>query len=195
MTKSGAHHHGNLPEALIEAGMALLREGGPDALTLRRTAARAGVSHAAPAHHFDGLGGLMTAMAARAYATFAESMIWHRDRAEPAPFPQLLGVCNGYLTFAQTDAGLFHLLFVSQDVNREDPSVMQASGLAYLVLREACLPFSPTLSPDPVTEIAVWTMVHGYALLGLNLPDSPKRSIVEIPPIEELLARIVQKAR
>ena len=52
------HHHGNLRPALIKAGIALLEEGGIDALSLRKCAARAGVTHAAPAHHFDGLAGL-----------------------------------------------------------------------------------------------------------------------------------------
>ncbi len=58
------HHHGNLREALIVAGIEILKEGGLPALTLRACAARAGVSHAAPAHHFDGLPGLVTAIAA-----------------------------------------------------------------------------------------------------------------------------------
>ena len=58
------HHHGNLREALITAGVGLLNEGGLSALTLRKCAARAGVSHAAPAYHFKGLNGLLTAIAA-----------------------------------------------------------------------------------------------------------------------------------
>lgn len=189
------HHHGNLRQALIEAGLALLVEGGTPALTLRRAAARAGVSHAAPAHHFDGLGGLLTAMAARAYRDFAQAMILRRDLAPPGAFAALLGVAQGYLDFALTRAGLFHLIFVSPEVDRNDPEVMTASLAAYQVLREACLPFSATGQPDPVIETAVWTAVHGYALLGLNLPDSPKRSIVAIPPIEALLARIVPAPR
>jgi DNA-binding transcriptional regulator YbjK len=51
-------HHGNLRAALVSAGIELLEEGGLEALTLRKCAARAGVSHAAPAHHFEGLQGL-----------------------------------------------------------------------------------------------------------------------------------------
>ncbi|WP_141215717.1 TetR/AcrR family transcriptional regulator, partial [Hahella sp. CCB-MM4] len=70
-------------DALIEAGLSLLIEGGPEGLTLRRAAARAGVSHAAPAHHFNGLPGLQTAIATRAFALFTVTMISHRDAAEP----------------------------------------------------------------------------------------------------------------
>ncbi len=196
MTKDLPHHHGDLREALIAAGLRLLAEGGPSALTLRRAAALAGVSHAAPAHHFDGLKGLQTAMAARAYAQFTGSMIQHRAAAELAlnnDFSRLVGVCDGYLAFAMDRAGLFHLLFVSAEVTRDDPQVMQASAAAYQVLRDACLPFSPDGTPDPQIETLVWTMVHGYALLGLNLPDCPKRSLFDIPPFDVLLARILQR--
>jgi AcrR family transcriptional regulator len=195
MTKEAPYHQGNLREALIEAGLQLLAEGGPSALTLRRAAARAGVSHAAPAHHFDGLQGLLTAMAVRAYQDFSAALIAPREAADATAFAQLCGVCRGYLAFAKDNAGLFHLLFVSGDVARDDPTLMQASGLAYQVLREACLPFSNTLQPDPEVEISVWSMVHGYALLGLNLPESPKRMIVDIPAFEVLLERIVENRR
>lgn len=191
MTKESPHHHGNLREALIEAGLQLLKEGGPAALTLRRAAARAGVSHAAPAHHFDGLGGLLTAMATRAYRAFTTSMIDHRAKADTSDFAQLLGVCEGYLAFADINAGLFYLLFVSQEVNRSDPDLQKESYRSYQVLRDACLPFSPNGQPDPVIETAVWSMVHGFALLGLNRQDSPKRSIVEIPAFADMLSRVV----
>lgn len=193
MTQDQPHHHGNLREALIESGLQLLATGGPSALTLRRAAALAGVSHAAPAHHFDGLSGLMTAMAERAYRDFTAAMVQHREAADTDDFSSLVGVCDGYLAFAMDRAGLFHLLFVSAEVTRDDPQVMQASAAAYQVLRDACLPFSPDGAPDPQIETLVWTMVHGYALLGLNLPDCPKRSLFDIPPFDVLLARILQR--
>ena len=66
--------HGNLKEALVLAGMQILEEEGLAALTLRRCAALAGVSHAAPAHHFDGLKGLRTAIAIRGYAILEQMM-------------------------------------------------------------------------------------------------------------------------
>jgi hypothetical protein len=135
----------------------------------------------------------MTPMAAQAYESFARAMIMQREQARPDAFARLVGVCDGYLAFAESDAGLFHLLFVSRDVQRDDPSLMEASARAYQVLRAACLPFAPTPLPDPEIEIAVWSMVHGYALLGLNLPDSHKRSITAIPPMAQLLARLLRQ--
>ena len=46
------YHHGSLHSALIEASIALAREGGPDRVILREAARAAGVSHSAAYRHF-----------------------------------------------------------------------------------------------------------------------------------------------
>lgn len=178
-----------LREALIEAGLALLGEGGPQALTLRRAAARAGVSHAAPAHHFDGLAGLMTAMAERAFRRFADSMAAARNAAGPDPHARLLSVCDGYLDFARANAGLFHLMFAAPEVDRADPALAAASRTAYGLLRDACAPFG---DPRPeVLERAVWSLVHGYASLGGDALAAPASDRAAASPFADLLGRLV----
>lgn len=150
--------------ALIEAAIGLLQSGGLAGMTLRQAAARAGVSHAAPAHHFDGLPGLLTATAAHAFQIFTAHMTEARDAAPPEPRAQLLAVCEGYLAFAKGHAGLFQLMFTSAAVCHDDPALMAASHAAYGVLRAACTPFD---APDPkALETAVWALVHGYAALA-----------------------------
>ena len=57
------YHHGALRQALIDATEALLAEKGADGFSLREVARRAGVSAAAPAHHFGDASGLLTAVA------------------------------------------------------------------------------------------------------------------------------------
>jgi AcrR family transcriptional regulator len=157
-----------LRDTLIEAGIALLDEGGMPALTLRRAAARAGVSHAAPAHHFAGLPGLLTAMAGRAFDLFVQAMQAKIAAAPEAPRDRLLATCQGYLDFATNHAGLFHVMFVSPEVDRGAAEVMPQAALAYQLLRQACLPFAPDGAPDAGLELAVWSMVHGYAVLRLG---------------------------
>lgn len=181
-------HHGNLREALIEAGLAILREEGAAGLTLRRAAARAGVSHAAPAHHFAGLDGLLSAIAARAFALFTAEMEAARDAAGPAAFDRLAGVCEGYLAFSRRNAGLFRVMFTTPGLHRDDPDLMRHSGAAYQVLRDACAPFAGT--PREETELAVWSLVHGYAALGFAGPQTPGRPFGEPPPFRPLLARL-----
>ena len=57
----GGYHHGDLRQAMITAAEAVLAEKGLAGFTLRECARRAGVSPAAPAHHFGNLTGLLTA--------------------------------------------------------------------------------------------------------------------------------------
>ncbi|GAB1480566.1 hypothetical protein MASR2M74_31460 [Paracoccaceae bacterium] len=183
------HHHGNLRDALIDAGLALLREGGTGALTLRRAAARAGVSHAAPAHHFDGLRGLLTAIATRAFSDFTAAMQTAQARAEPTAFGGVLGICRGYMDYAEQNSGLFHLIFVSPEVDRSDPALRAAADAAYGTLRRACLPFSADGQPDGVTEAAVWSLVHGFTLLRLN----SRETLAGRPDFLLLLQRVLPK--
>ncbi|GHC61529.1 TetR/AcrR family transcriptional regulator [Neogemmobacter tilapiae] len=178
-------------DRLIDAGLELLLEGGTEALTWRKTAARAGVSHAAPAHYFSALPDLLTAIAARAFDRFSAEMILARDRAGPNPRARLHGICQGYLAFAATHAGVFHIMFTESTVNRTDEDFGRASTQSYLILRDCCAPFC---TPDDREELefAVWSSVHGYAMLGLQSPDAQKRrAISNIPPFATLLEKIL----
>lgn len=183
------HPESPLREALIEAGLALLIEGGAEGLTLRRAAARAGVSHAAPAHHFNGLSGLQTAIASRAFALFTEAMLRRREAAPDRPWPRLLAICEGYLDFAAERSGLFHIMFGCPDLDMLDADLARESARAYAVLRDTCLPFAGG-QPDPVLEAQVWTSVHGYALLNFAAPGALLGTETP-PPFATLLARIV----
>ena len=105
------HHHGNLRAALIEAGIALLAREGASGLTLRKCAALVGVSHAAPAHHFAGLPGLLDAIAAKGFAMFSDAMEGEAQRGPDEPRARLEAICLGYLEFARAQPALFDLMF------------------------------------------------------------------------------------
>ena len=65
--------------ALVEAGLALLAEGGVAALTLRAAARRAGVTHAAPYRHFADKEALLAAVADEAAGTLVEAVAHETD--------------------------------------------------------------------------------------------------------------------
>ncbi|MCF6322682.1 MAG: TetR/AcrR family transcriptional regulator [Rhizobiaceae bacterium] len=165
LDKLNTHHHGNLHEALIVAGIELLNEGGMHALTLRKCAARAGVSHAAPAHHFDGLNGLLAAIVARGFQQFTEAMVGEREKAAKDPFSILCAICRGYLKFAITNEALFNLMFSPQMQDLEDNNSQRELPDAYQVLRDACAPFKHGSNGAAGTELMVWSLVHGFAQL------------------------------
>ena len=64
------YHHGDLRRVLIDAALKLAEEGGPEAVSVREAARRAGVSPGAPFRHFDSRAALMTAVAEEAQRRF-----------------------------------------------------------------------------------------------------------------------------
>ena len=59
-----SYHHGNLRQALIDAGLAVTRNGGPSALSLRDLARRLGVSPNAVYRHFADRDNLLATISA-----------------------------------------------------------------------------------------------------------------------------------
>ncbi|NOZ32822.1 MAG: TetR/AcrR family transcriptional regulator [Alphaproteobacteria bacterium] len=168
-------------EALIGAGIELLDEGGLGGLTLRRCAARAGVSHAAPAHHFAGLSGLLTAIVARGYKIFTRTMIAERSQAAADPRAQLVAICNGYLRFSEENGALFTLMFSTQNLDFDNPELATSSAAAYQVLADGCAPFRQGAAGSTGTEIMVWSLVHGFATLSRrNRPGQANRMNPEL---------------
>ncbi|WP_370313401.1 TetR/AcrR family transcriptional regulator [Sagittula sp.] len=170
------HHHGNLKPALVEAGIALLEEGGLEALSLRKCAARAGVSHAAPAHHFGNAEGLRRAIADEGFARFEKAMLRHAEAAPQTPRDRLRGIARGYLAFARSEPALYDLIFSFREASPFTEQERGASA-AYRVLRDTCAPLVPPGTDPLVIETQVWALVHGFILLemtgriGNALPD------------------------
>src|ERR1700751_2004786 len=75
------YHHGALREALLQAAERVLERDGLAGLTLRAVAREAGVSHAAPTHHFGDLTGLVSELAAIGFRQFNAAMASACDAA------------------------------------------------------------------------------------------------------------------
>jgi AcrR family transcriptional regulator len=159
------HHHGDLRRALITSSMTLLAKGGSAALTLRRAAAAAGVSHAAPTHHFGSLDGLRSAVATEGFHLFCDAMERHVQAAEPAPRARLTALCMGYLEFALSHPSLLDLMFREERSFDKDPALLAASTEAYQALARTAAPFVSAAHPARVTEAQIWSFIHGYAVL------------------------------
>lgn len=188
-------HHGNLKEALVLAGMQLLKEEGLDALTLRRCAALAGVSHAAPAHHFDGLTGLKTAIATRGYAIFEKSMRDGINAAGPDRGAQAVGMALGYVKFATEHNAMFNLIFDSPDKFIHNPEWVEAGASARQVLSEVSSYLVDGKGGPSATEVTLFALAHGYAKLieiGRVVPGSGDGRDVKL---EDVMSRIQFEAK
>jgi AcrR family transcriptional regulator len=176
------HHHGNLKLALVEAGVSLLAEGGLEALSLRKCAARAGVSHAAPAHHFKGLKGLLTAIVAFGFETFTRYMVEARDQAANTPRARLEAICKGYIDFSREYEAVATLMFMKERFDTNDPDFQRTSSASYSVLAEACAPYRSGTMNEKHVETLVWSLVQGYVHLArsgmINPLDTPFNTIL-----------------
>ncbi len=181
-----SYHHGDLRNALVEAGVELARDGGPDAIVLREVARRVGVSPNAAYRHFDDLPDLIQAVAHRALVELGRSMKRETSRLRPTgdeavdAWRQLRAVGRGYVEFALNDCGLFRTAFDRRArQGREEGSVedgcspqeLLADGLRRLVAAGLL----PAEDIEPARMLA-WSAVHGLALLLLGpYSDLPTR--------------------
>lgn len=171
MTKP--HHHGNLRETLISAGLTLLRETGADGLSIRKVAAMAGVSHAAPAHHFASLADLRTAVMATGHREFASMMLdeiamAEQGRASLPPRLRILAALRGYVAFAARNPALFQMMFGGASFDGDDPELIAAAEASFDVLRGICAPIAHGSGGPEANELMIWSLVHGFASLALT---------------------------
>src|ERR1043166_5084056 len=94
------YHHGDLREALLKAAERVLERDGLAGLTLRAVAREAGVSHAAPTHHFGDLTGLVSELAAIGFRQFNAAMKAAIDSAMTLPEKGMANA-KAYVAFAK----------------------------------------------------------------------------------------------
>lgn len=167
MTGARGYHHGDLRRVLLTAAVVAIEESGPAALSLRDLARRAGVSHAAPAHHFGDKPGLLTALAVEGFDLLAAAL---------QTGDSLLEMGVAYVDFAVRRRAHFEVMY-RPDLYRVDaPEVVAARGRSRAVLRSAVadLPPGPGAAGGVAGDaLAAWSIVHGFATLwnAGALPD------------------------
>jgi AcrR family transcriptional regulator len=177
------YRHGDLRRALLEAGIALARAGGPHAIVLREATRRAGVAPNAAYRHFASRQDLLKAVRSAALSELAKVMEAEIVKARRAKSPQesaratLHAVGAGYLRFAFTETGLFRTAFATPELLSftGDPARAGDSGLSPFELLGAALDkFVETglLSAErrPNAEFLAWSAVHGFAMLVIDGP-------------------------
>jgi len=196
--KDRTYHHGDLRRALLVAAEAELAEKGVEGFTLRGCAKRAGVSHAAPAHHFKDAAALLTALAAEGFTRFIAAMEKRRD-AETAPRRRLIGCGLGYLDFARGNPALFGLMFSSKRPDYGSPSLGAVARRSFLVLTEAV---HAVRGVDPLADkaamldaVTVWSVVHGLAELLLAGQLHVAIGEASDPTYAEIISRALLEAK
>ncbi len=167
------YHHGDLREALLQSAEKVLERDGLAGLTLRAVAREAGVSHAAPTHHFGDLTGLLSELAAIGYRQFNAAMA----AANAAGTLQERGMASAkaYVAYAQAHPGMYGLMFRTEKLDMARPSLHEASGAAFAGLARGVGASrnehieAAALSLEQGGAIArAWSMVHGFTMLLLD---------------------------
>jgi AcrR family transcriptional regulator len=171
------YHHGDLHEALLQAAERVLERDGIAGLTLRAVAREAGVSHAAPTHHFGDLTGLLSELAAIGFRRFNAAMIAARA-SETHPLMKAMANAKAYVAYAQAYPGMYSLMFRTERLDMTRPSLHEAAtasfqGLANSVGAGRQEPLTgealEALSLEQAAAIARnWSLVHGFTMLLLD---------------------------
>lgn len=166
------YHHGDLRRALIDATSDLLCEQGLEGFSLRAAARAAGVSHAAPAHHFGDARGLLTACAADGFERLADAMQARMDSAGQDARARAQALGAAYIDFALTHRALFQLMFRRDRLDPQDAALQAAGRRTGDALRQvyAALIAERGLPPAELGEriLLAWSCAHGYATLVLE---------------------------
>jgi AcrR family transcriptional regulator len=178
------YHHGALRDALLAAAERVMERDGLAGLTLRAVAREAGVSHAAPTHHFGDLTGLVSELAAIGFRQFNAAMA--AACAPDTSFPaRALARAKAYVAYAQAHPGMYGLMFRTERLDYERPSLHEAAeasfaGLAGAIAASRHEQISEgALTLDQAAAIArAWSTVHGFTMLLLDgrLSDILRRS-------------------
>ena len=186
------YRHGDLRRALLDAGLALARIGGPEAVVLREATRQAGVVPNAAYRHFSSRGALLQAVRSAALASLARAMENELARmstdaaAADLARASLRAIGIAYLRFARQETGLFRTAFTvpGSPPGEPDPEETGAGGLGPFQLLGAALDRMVTAGVLPEerragAEYLAWSAVHGLAML---LIEGPLR---ELPEMEQ----------
>ncbi|MFC1996407.1 TetR/AcrR family transcriptional regulator [Chloroflexota bacterium] len=184
------YHHGDLKNALIQAGIEILSDEGVKGLSLRQVAKRAGVSHTAPYAHFADKQALVAAISTEGYRRlYAQLSLLDQEYASD-PLGKLVEVAWSYIQFAVNDPAHFKITFSGVIEKEKDyPSFIEISqqSFNFIIDMVADCQAEGILRPGPTDLIAVhiWGAIHGLATLLIE--DQLSSSVLKTYTIREMV--------
>ena len=167
------YHHGALRDALLEAAERVLERDGLPGLTLRAVAREAGVSHAAPTHHFGDLTGLLSELAAIGYRRFNTAM--GAARAAATLPEKGLASAKAYVSYARAHPGMYGLMFRTERLDMTRPSLREAADASFAGFaggigadRQEQIPTETLTLQQAGVLTHAWSLVHGFSTLLID---------------------------
>jgi AcrR family transcriptional regulator len=166
--RARGQHHGDLRPALLAAALDLLAESGAAALTLRAVARRAGVSPAAPYHHFADKAALLDAVALDGFRQLARV-----QAAVPAadPLERVAALTAAYVRFALAHRAHYAVMIAALRQTAGAPrgateDVASAALATFEVLAHAVAEAGADADDARRLAMLVWSQAHGAVSLA-----------------------------
>ncbi len=189
MTSRTTYHHGDLRAALVDAGVAVARQGGEAAVGLNRLAAEVGVSASAAYRHFPaGLDDLLVAIGDVARRELVDRITQRMERVTPSRSAatrarrRFRASGEAYVEYVLEQPGLFQ---VACRHDRGRPTDADPFGLLEACIDDLVAAGVLDAARRPDAAAAAWAAVHG---LGVLMTEGPLR---RLPP--QRRARIVAR--
>ena len=169
------YHHGDLKNALIEAGIKILAKEGVGGLSLRKVAKKAGVSHSAPYAHFTDKQALIAAISTEGFKQLYAQLDAAVSPYASDPKRQLMEGAWAYVQFAINNTDTFNIMFSGVLEKEKDyPAFVEISRRNFervVDIVRACQN-AGVLRPAPAEIMAV--SVWGQLLPGERAPNSDR---------------------
>lgn len=190
--KRDSYHHGDLRTTLVDAAVRLVRREGAARVSLREIAREAGVSHAAPYHHFDDREALLAEVAVLGFQDLGSALRKGAQAyADSAPLIRLQGAGVAYIEFAVGNPEIYRLMFGGLLSDRKGyPALEAAANAAFDVLVELLgrggQAARSSTDVNPVA-LATWATVHG---LGSLMIEGLLSQEIEAIPVDEMARQV-----
>lgn len=184
------YHHGDLKNALIKAGIEILAKEGVAALSLRKVALRAGVSHAAPYAHFADKQALVAAISTEGYRRLCEKLEAAIRQYDGDPARQLVEAAWAYARFALDDPAHFKITLSGVVEKEKDyPAFVEMSQKSFTLVMDVVKSCQEAgvleTGPTDAMAVSVWSLVHGF--VSLLLESQISHTLLERMTAREML--------
>ena len=190
MSRKNSYHHGDLKNALIQAGIEILSREGVNGLSLRKVARKAGVSHAAPYAHFTDKQALVAAISTAGYEKLYDKVYDAVQHYQGDPLRQFVEAAWAYVEFALTDPDHFKITLSGVVEKEKDyPAFVDIShksfGLVVELVEAGQRAGILNEGPPDLVAVSVWGLVHGF--VSLILEDQISHTLLERYSLKEML--------
>jgi AcrR family transcriptional regulator len=173
MPAKSSYHHGDLKNALIKAGADLLSKEGVSALSLRKVAQKAGVSHAAPYAHFDDKQALIAAISTEGYKDLYGRIAQAAECYRSDPLRRFVEASWAYVQYALDEPDHFKVTLSGMIEKEQDypafiETAQQTFGLVVDIVEGCQQAGILRQGPSDLMAVSVWSLIHGFVTLLLE---------------------------